>query len=409
MAVVEATSQSINRSPKRTKAFGPVKSELVHFSDPIQLSCGEVLPEYDLMVETYGKLNLQKSNAILVCHALTGNHHAAGYCKDPAERPGWWDEFIGPGKAIDTDQFFVVSLNNLGGCSGSSGPISKDPNTDEYYGPTFPVVTVSDWVNSQARLADRLGIECWAAVIGGSIGGMQSLEWSIRYPERLRHAIIIASSPVVGAQNIALNEVARQCVLRDPEYKNGDYLKYKTFPNNGLAQARMLGHITYLSSAGMNVKFGRRTQTKSLNYQFSPEFEVERYLEYQGERFCKYFDANSYLLMTKAFDYFDPAAEHNQDLVACVDQTKANFLVVAFSSDWLFPPKRSVELVNALKSAGKRVSYACIDSDAGHDSFLLPVPQYVNLLTSYLKEVIKTLPESENGFNEGEDLLFEAR
>lgn len=391
MAAAEPIPQPDEPLPPTAKSVGAVKSELMHFNGPLRLTSGTELPEYDLMVETYGQLNPQKTNAILICHALTGNHHAAGYYQDSTERPGWWDEFIGPGKPIDTDQFFVVSLNNLGGCSGSSGPLSINPLTGKAYGPTFPMVTVTDWVNTQAQLADRLGIECWAAVIGGSLGGMQTLEWSIRYPDRLKHAVIIASAPKLSPQNIAFNEVARQCILRDPDFKEGHYLEHQAYPKDGLTQARMLGHITYLSNAGMNTKFGRRTSTQYLDYRLSPEFEVERYLHHQGERFCGRFDANTYLLMTKALDYFDPAAQFQNDLSACVEQAKANFLVLAFSSDWRFSPDRSVELVDALITAGKGVTYACIESDAGHDAFLLPIPRYVNLLSSYLKVVSKDI------------------
>lgn len=393
-----------------TESIGPVFCQQIHFEQPLLLACGQELPSYSLMVETYGQLNAKKTNAVLICHALTGSHHASGFYTEglspgihyrgdthpisqqsktsiSQERPGWWDAVIGPGKAIDTQKFFVVCLNNLGGCFGSSGPLSINPETQRLYGPTFPMVTVVDWVNSQARLADYFGIDAWAAVVGGSLGGMQALSWSIQFPERIKQAVVIASAPKLTPQNIAFNEVARQCIVRDSAFHQGQYLAHNAYPKDGLTQARMLGHITYLSDAGMQTKFGRTAMDAKPKYDFTPEFEVEHYLHHQGARFSDCFDANTYLLMSKALDYFDPAAAFDHDLSKALADTQAKFLVVAFSSDWRFSPKRSIELVDALIDAGKPVTYACIESDAGHDAFLLPIPRYLEILTAYMDHV----------------------
>ncbi len=368
-------------------SVGLVTPKTQHFSEPLTLRSGRVLNEYDLVYETYGELNESRSNAILICHALSGDHHAAGYHSMDDKKPGWWDTCIGPGKAIDTNRFFVISLNNLGGCSGSTGPTSINPETGKVYGPDFPIVAVRDWVQSQARLADVLGIECWAAVVGGSLGGMQVLRWSIQYPERLKHAVVIASAPKLSAQNIAFNEVARQAIAKDPDFHDGWYTEKETIPKAGLMQARMLGHLTYLSDDAMRQKFGRELREGKLNYSFAPEFQVESYLHYQGEKFSTRFDANTYMLMTKALDYFDPAADYNNDLQACLSQAQCRFLVVSFTTDWRFAPARSEEIVNALVHAKKDVAYACIESESGHDAFLMPIPRYLDIFSAYMDGV----------------------
>ena len=368
-------------------SVGLVTPQVHHFDQPLTLRSGRVLTEYDLVYETYGQLNANRSNAVLICHALSGDHHAAGYHSLDERKPGWWDNAIGPGKPIDTNHFFVVALNNLGGCAGSTGPTSINPATGKQYGPEFPIVAVRDWVNSQARLADVLGIQQWAAVVGGSLGGMQVLRWSIQFPERVRHAVIIASAPKLSAQNIAFNEVARQAIAKDPDFHDGHYHDYNTIPKVGLTQARMLGHLTYLSEDAMRQKFGRELREGKLNFSFAPEFQVESYLHYQGEKFSTRFDANTYMLMTKALDYFDPAADYNHDLVECLSNAQCSFLVMSFTTDWRFSPQRSKEIVDALMEANKNVSYACIESDDGHDAFLLPIERYHQLLSAYLKRV----------------------
>ena len=376
-------------------SVGLVSPRTQHFDEPLTLRSGRVLPQYDLVYETYGELNADCSNAILICHALSGDHHAAGYHSTDDKKPGWWDSCIGPGKPIDTRRFYVVALNNLGGCAGSTGPTSINPETGEVYGPDFPIVAVRDWVQSQARLADVLGIKQWAAVVGGSLGGMQVLRWSIQYPERVKHAVVIASAPKLSAQNIAFNEVARQAIAKDPDFHDGWYHKHGTIPKSGLMQARMLGHLTYLSDDAMREKFGRELREGKLNFSFAPEFEVESYLHYQGEKFSTRFDANTYMLMTKALDYFDPARDYDNDLVKCLSQSKCDFLVVSFTTDWRFAPERSLEIVNALTHADKNVSYACIESTNGHDAFLLPIPRYLNLFHAYMERVATScnLPE----------------
>ena len=368
-------------------SVGLVEPRKLHFADPLHLRCGRVLPQFDLMIETYGELNAEASNAILICHALSGNHHAAGFHSPEDRKPGWWDTAIGPGKPIDTNQFFVVCLNNLGGCHGSTGPTSINPETGRPWGPTFPVVTVDDWVDSQARLADQLGIQQWAAVVGGSLGGMQVLEWTIRYPERLRHAVVIASAPKLSAQNIAFNEVARRAIMSDENFHDGDYQEQGVIPKNGLMLARMVGHITYLSDDAMGAKFGRELKQDKINFDFGAEFQVESYLRYQGEAFSGRFDANSYLLMTKALDYFDPAARFDHDLVKALENTTARFLVLSFSTDWRFAPDRSREIVNALLAAKKPVSYLEVDAPQGHDAFLMAIPRYMDTLQAYLGRI----------------------
>ncbi|RFA31196.1 homoserine O-acetyltransferase [Alkalilimnicola ehrlichii] len=372
-------------------SVGLVTPQTHHFDTPLPLDCGRELSSYDLVYETYGELNADRSNAILLCHALSGSHHAAGYHSEDERKPGWWEACVGPGKPIDTNRFFVVCSNNLGGCHGSTGPSSIHPTRGEPYGSDFPLVTVGDWVRSQAQLADVLGIETWAAVVGGSLGGMQALQWSIDYPERLRHAVLIAAAPKLSAQNIAFNEVARQAILSDAQFHGGRYYEQNKQPEHGLALARMLGHITYLSDDAMRAKFGRemRKGDGKLKFSFDVEFEVESYLRYQGRSFVDRFDANTYLLMTKALDYFDPAATHDHDLSAALAHVTARYLVLSFSSDWRFPPSRSREIVRALLDGDKSVSYSEIEASQGHDAFLMPIPHYQAVLGSYLANVAR--------------------
>ena len=369
-------------------SVGLVTPQRHTFSEPLQLACGKALASYDLVYETYGQLNLAADNAILICHALSGHHHAAGYHSEDERKPGWWDSCIGPGKAIDTNRFFVVSLNNLGGCHGSTGPSSIDPESGKSYGASFPVLTVEDWVHSQARLADVLGVQQWAAVVGGSLGGMQALQWAISYPERIRHCVAIATAPKLSAQNIAFNEVARQAITTDPDFHHGEYAAFGVIPKRGLMLARMVGHITYLSDDSMVLKFGRELRSEQLNYDLtSVEFEVESYLRYQGQEFSGRFDANTYLLMTKALDYFDPAAAHGDDLAKTLAGIQASTLVMSFTTDWRFSPARSYELVNALLAAKKQVSYLEIEAAQGHDAFLLPIPRYIEALSGYMNRI----------------------
>lgn len=356
-------------------SVGLVTPQIARFDEPLALACGRALASYELIYETYGTLNSNASNAVLICHALSGHHHAAGYHAATDRKPGWWDSCIGPGKPIDTNRFFVVSLNNLGGCNGSTGPSSLNPATGKPYGADFPVLTVEDWVHSQARLADRLGIHTWAAIVGGSLGGMQALQWTITYPDRVRHCVDIASAPKLSAQNIAFNEVARQAILTDPEFHGGSFQDRGVIPKRGLMLARMVGHITYLSDDSMGEKFGRELKSDKLNYDFhSVEFQVESYLRYQGEEFSGRFDANTYLLMTKALDYYDPAAAHGGDLAATLAHVTADYCIMSFTTDWRFSPARSREIVDALMAARKNVCYLDIDSPYGHDAFLIPTP-----------------------------------
>ncbi|UYF99550.1 homoserine O-succinyltransferase MetX [Halomonas sp. GD1P12] len=372
-------------------SVGLVTPHVARFDTPLPLACGRVLPAYELIFETYGTLNAERTNAVLICHALSGHHHAAGYHHLDDKKPGWWDAHIGPGKPIDTNRFFVVSLNNLGGCHGSTGPVSHNPDTGRQWGPDFPMVTVSDWVASQARLADHLGIERWAAAVGGSLGGMQVLQWTITHPERVANAVIIAATPRLSAQNIAFNEVARQAIRSDPEFFDGWYAEHDTVPKRGLKLARMVGHITYLSEDAMGTKFGRDLRSEDLNFGFDVEFQVESYLRYQGDAFSTAFDANTYLLMTKALDYFDPSALHGGELARAVAPAQCPFLIVSFTTDWRFPPSRSKELVDALIHAGKPVSYANIESPHGHDAFLLPEPRYEALFSAFMARAAEEL------------------
>ncbi len=364
-----------------------VTPQKIAFETPLALQNGQTLPRFDLMVETYGTLNAGKSNAVLVCHALSGNHHVAGRHSPDDKHPGWWDNMVGPGKPIDTNRFFVVGLNNLGGCHGSTGPLSINPETGGEYGADFPVVTVKDWVRSQALLADRFGIRQWAAVIGGSLGGMQALQWTIDFPDRVRHALVIASATRLSAQNIAFNDVARQAIITDPDFHDGHYRRYQTVPRRGLRIARMMGHITYLAEQGLGRKFGRNMHADGYQYSYDVEFEVESYLRYQGDKFAERFDANTYLRMTKALDYFAPAAEFGNDLVATLKTVQAKFFVASFSTDWRFAPARSRALVKHLVKAGKSVQYIEVESHHGHDAFLMTDEPYIRAVRAYMNNV----------------------
>ena len=441
-------SEAISNSSAHITAgsVGVVTPQNFHFAEPLTLECNRTLPSFDLMVETYGTLNSDHSNAILICHALSGNHHAAGFHSSDEKKAGWWDNMIGPNKAIDTNQFYVVCVNNIGSCFGSTGPTTINPDSvgvddsDELqvYGPDFPLITIKDWVKTQAMLSDRLGIDVWHAIVGGSMGGMQALQWSVDYPERLKRCVVIASTPKLSAQNIAFNEVARQSILSDPDFKDGRYLQAGTYPRRGLILARMVGHITYLTDDAMKAKFGRDLKSGKFMYGYDVEFQVESYLRYQGERFSENFDANTYLLMTKALDYFDPTRDYSSDpstvtqenvksavqiedsIAASVESSKANaqneledavttiediesdrqqelsalkaafahtqcqYLVVSFTTDWRFAPERSQEIVDALMATGKPVSYINIDAPHGHDSFLFDIPRYMGAVKGFL-------------------------
>ena len=422
-------------------SVGIVTPQTFHFAEPLTLECNRTLPAFDLIVETYGTLNSDKSNAILICHALSGSHHAAGFHSDDDKKAGWWDNMIGPNKAIDTNQFYVVCLNNIGSCFGSTGPTTINPDSisdggePRVYGPDFPLVTIKDWVKTQAMLSDRLGIEVWHAVVGGSMGGMQAMQWSVDYPERLKRCVVIASTPKLSAQNIAFNEVARQSILSDPDFKDGRYLQAGTYPRRGLILARMVGHITYLTDDAMKAKFGRDLKSGKFMYGYDVEFQVESYLRYQGERFSENFDANTYLLMTKALDYFDPTRDYpstsssalgaEEPLESSIDasvkadtskdelektladsadiedidttneqelsalkaafaHTQCQYLIVSFTTDWRFAPERSQEIVDALMATGKPVSYINVDAPHGHDSFLFDIPRYMGAVKGFL-------------------------
>ncbi|TXD97204.1 homoserine O-acetyltransferase [Psychrobacter frigidicola] len=421
-----------------------VTPQTFHFTEPLTLECNRTLPSFDLVVETYGTLNEEKSNAILICHALSGSHHAAGFYKEDDKKIGWWDNMIGPNKAINTNQFFVVCVNNIGSCFGSTGPTTINPNSianngeARAYGPDFPLVTIKDWVKTQAMLSDRLGIEVWHAIVGGSMGGMQALQWSVDYPSRIKRCVVIASTPKLSAQNIAFNEVARQSIISDPDFKEGRYLQAGTYPRRGLILARMVGHITYLTDDAMKAKFGRDLKSGKFMYGYDVEFQVESYLRYQGERFSENFDANTYLLMTKALDYFDPTRDgalelealelesdqtfkhkdsansrndmiatngsfdkdtdnehaHNE-LKATFAHTQCQYLVVSFTTDWRFAPERSQEIVDALMAAGKPVSYINVDAPHGHDSFLFDIPRYMGAVNGFLTAPFMTASHPE--------------
>jgi len=378
-------------------SVGPVVERRARFDAPLPLACGTALPSFELAYETYGTLSAARDNAVLVCHALNASHHVAGYYADDPANVGWWDNMVGPGKPLDTDRFFVVGVNNLGSCFGSTGPLTVNPSTGKPWGAQFPLVTVEDWVDAQARLADRLGIAQWAAVMGGSLGGMQALDWAIRYPARLRHALVIAAAPNLSAQNIAFNEVARQAILTDPEFHDGNFGERGTKPRGGLRLARMVGHITYLSDEQMEERFGRELRD-GLKFSFAPEFQIESYLRHQGERFAEYYDANTYLRITKALDYFDPAHAAGGDLARALASAQCRFLVVAFTTDWRFAPARSREIVKALVDDARDVTYAEVIAPHGHDAFLLEDPQYLAVVRAYCERIAAELaPDAAGG------------
>jgi homoserine O-acetyltransferase len=383
------------------------KSQSMKFAGPLSLKSGASIRDYVLSYETYGQLNPEKNNAVLVCHALNASHHVAGVYEGQERSEGWWDNMIGPGKPVDTNRFFVIGINNLGSCFGSTGPMHVNPQTGKVYGADFPVVTVEDWVDAQARLLDRLGIETLAAVMGGSLGGMQALAWAIQYPRRVRHSLVIASAPNLTAENIAFNEVARRAIVTDPDFNGGNYYEIGILPKRGLRIARMIGHITYLSDDVMNEKFGRKLKSLTMDVaDASPgkaenadtnsaflystqeiEFQIESYLRYQGDKFAEYFDANTYLLITRALDYFDPAAEHGGDLSKALAKAKCKFLLVSFTTDWRFSPQRSREMVRALLDNRLDLSYAEINAPHGHDAFLLDDSRYMELMKNYFDRI----------------------
>ncbi|MCU0813497.1 MAG: homoserine O-acetyltransferase [Burkholderiaceae bacterium] len=371
-------------------SVGHITPQQMHFAEPLPLRSGARLADYTLVYETYGTLNADRSNAVLVCHALNASHHVAGTYEGQPKSEGWWDNLVGPGKPLDTDRFFVIGVNNPGSCFGSTGPASPNPATGRPYGADFPVVTVEDWVDAQARLLDRLGIAQLAAVIGGSLGGMQALSWTLRYPARVRHCVAVATAPNLSAQNIAFNEVARRAIVTDPDFHGGHYYAHGVVPKRGLRVARMIGHITYLSDDSMEQKFGRALREAELSYTTQDiEFQIESYLRYQGEKFSEYFDANTYLLITRALDYFDPAREHGGDLAHAFAPALAKFLVVSFTTDWRFSPARSREIVKALVDNRHDVTYAEIAAPHGHDAFLLDDPRYHGVLRAYFDNVAK--------------------
>ncbi len=372
-----------------------VKPQTLFFESPLALQSGAVMPPYALTFETYGTLNADRSNAVLVCHALNASHHVAGSYAGQPNSEGWWDNMIGPGKSVDTNRFFVIGVNNLGSCFGSTGPMHPHPDTGRIYGADFPVLTVEDWVNAQARLLDALGIEQLAAVLGGSLGGMQALSWSLQYPERVRHAVVVASAPNLNAENIAFNEVARRAITTDPDFHGGHFYEHGVVPKRGLRIARMIGHITYLSDDVMNTKFGRQlrhaVQDNPTGYQYTTqniEFEIESYLRYQGDKFSDYFDANTYLLITRALDYFDPARTYGGNLTTAFERAQSQFLLVSFTTDWRFAPARSREIVKALLDNRRTVSYAEINAPHGHDAFLLDDPRYLDVMRHYFEQQV---------------------
>ncbi len=371
-------------------SVGIVEPRFETFAQPLPLRSGAVLPEYTLAYETYGQLNAARSNAVLVCHALNASHHVAGTYANQPRSEGWWDNLVGPGKPLDTNRFFVIGVNNPGSCFGSTGPMQVNPSTGRPWGADFPVVTVEDWVDAQARLLDRLGIETLAAVLGGSLGGMQALSWALRYPARLRHCIAVATAPNLSAQNIAFNEVARRAIITDPDFQAGHYLAHGTLPRRGLRVARMIGHITYLSDDAMEAKFGRELKAGRFGYTTQEiEFQIEGYLRHQGDKFSEYFDANTYLLITRALDYFDPAREHGGDLSATFAAALCKFQLVSFTTDWRFAPARSREIVKALVDNNLDVSYAEIAAPHGHDAFLLDDARYHGVLRARFENIAR--------------------
>jgi homoserine O-acetyltransferase len=369
--------------------FMVVQPQFMDFSEPLALQSGASVRGYRLAYETYGTLNAERSNAVLICHALNASHHVAGVYAGQDKSEGWWDTMIGPGKPVDTDRFFVIGVNNLGSCFGSTGPMHTNPDTGKVYGADFPVVTVEDWIDAQARLLDRLGIETLAAVMGGSLGGMQALSWTLQYPGRVRHAVVVASAPNLNAENIAFNEVARRAIVTDPDFHGGHFYEHNVVPKRGLRIARMIGHITYLSDDVMNEKFGRQLR-EGIELKYSTqdiEFQIESYLRYQGDKFSEYFDANTYLLITRALDYFDPALRFEGNLTRALARATAKFLLVSFSTDWRFSPRRSREMVKALLDNRRSVSYAEIDAPHGHDAFLLEDARYLGVVRSYFERI----------------------
>ncbi|CAD86097.1 MULTISPECIES: homoserine O-succinyltransferase MetX [Nitrosomonas] len=374
-------------STQDSDSIGIVSARRAHFDTPLSLKSGAVLDSYELVYETYGELNADRSNAVLICHALSGNHHVAGVYADNPKNTGWWNNMIGPGKPVDTRKFFVIGINNLGGCHGSTGPISINDKTGKRFGPDFPLVTTADWAKTYVRFADQFSIDCFAAVIGGSLGGMSAMQLALDAPERVRHAIVVAASARLTAQNIAFNDVARQAILTDPDFHDGDYYSHGTHPRRGLRLARMLGHITYLSDDSMASKFGRELRNGSLAFNYDVEFQIESYLHHQGDKFADLFDANTYLLMTKALDYFDPAQDYDGNLSAAFARAQADFLVLSFTSDWRFSPERSRDIVKALLDNKLNVSYAEIPSSYGHDSFLMQDDYYHQLIRAYMNNI----------------------
>ncbi len=375
---------------KEINSIGIVKSKIFKCADPIKLSCGKTLDNFELIYETYGKLNKNKDNAVLVCHALTGNQHVAGRHKKTDKHPGWWDSLVGPGKPLNTNKFFVIGINNLGGNEGSTGPKSINPKTKKVWGSSFPIITVEDWVKTQKTLINYLGIQRLSSVIGGSLGGMQALEWNLQFPNEVKNTIIIAAAPNLTAQNIAFNEVARQSIITDPDFQKGNFYSKKNKPKRGLRVARMLGHITYLSNDAMKSKFGRKKQNKDYQYNFNTEFEIESYLNYQGDKFAKEFDANTYIRMTKALDYYDPTKQNKKRLSEVFKKIKSKFLVISFTSDWRFSPSRSKEIVKGLLDNNINVSYAEISAESGHDAFLMSDNHYHEILNSFFKNIFKS-------------------
>lgn len=386
-------SSQVEHPAEDSRSVGIVQPQLFKYDQPFVVSSGQSLPGFEIVYETYGHLNEAKSNAVLICHALSGDHHAAGFHSKDDTRAGWWDHYIGPGKAIDTNHFYVVALNNLGGCSGSTGPASINPETGKPWGAAFPLMRVRDWVDSQFLLMEHLGLSAWAAIIGGSLGGMQAMRWSLEYPQQVRHCVAIASAMKLTAQNIGFNDAARTAICGDPDFHDGNYLEHDTLPKKGVSLARMIGHITYLSDDLMGHKFGRelRSGTFSTGENYGLEFQVESYLHHQGEKFAKVFDANTYLLMLKALDYFDLAREYGDDPVAAFSHASCQFLVLSFTTDWRFAPERSQEIVDALIAAGREVSYANIESTYGHDAFLLPVENYQAVFSAYMQRIAQGL------------------
>ncbi len=395
MTTVPSSTTSVSTPPPvlttPLPSIGFVTPQTIQFDQPLTLQSGATISDYHLMIETYGTLNADKSNAVLICHALNASHHVAGVYADDPKNTGWWDNMIGPGKSVDTNRFFVIGINNLGSCFGSTGPMHHNPQTGKPYGADFPVVTVEDWVQAQARVADHLGIQQFAAVMGGSLGGMQALAWSMLFPDRLRHCVVIASTAKLSAQNIAFNDVARQAILTDPDFYGGDFYAHNVVPRRGLRVARMIGHITYLSNDDMAEKFGRDLRTGEYQFGFGIDFEIESYLRYQADKFADYFDANTYLLITKALDYFDPARAFDGDLSKAMAKTKAKFLLASFTTDWRFSPQCSRDIVQALVSNQRTVSYAEIDAPHGHDAFLLDDARYLNLIAAYFANIDQEL------------------